>query len=76
MTNYVILTGANGYLGSYVAREFLQRGYGVIACKYPHYASVIISHDLIEYVDVDITKPAEQQIALQQALMERELSQW
>lgn len=68
MTDYVILTGANGYLGSYVARELLQRGYGVIACKYPHYASVIISHELMEYVEVDITDPAEQQPALQQAL--------
>ncbi|MBE0661624.1 MAG: NAD-dependent epimerase/dehydratase family protein [Bacteroidales bacterium] len=68
MTNYVILTGANGYLGSYVARELLQRGHGVIACKYPHYASVIISHELMEYVDIDITEPAEQQLALKEAI--------
>jgi nucleoside-diphosphate-sugar epimerase len=64
MNNYVILTGANGYLGSYIVRELVKQGFGVIACKFPHYASVIIQHELVEYVDVDITEPADKQDAL------------
>jgi nucleoside-diphosphate-sugar epimerase len=68
MNNYVILTGANGYLGSYIVRELVNRGFGVIACKFPHYASVIIPHEFVEYVDVDIAEPADKQNALSQAI--------
>lgn len=73
MNNYVILTGANGYLGSYIVRELVKQGFGVIACKFPHYASVITKHRLVEYVDVDITEPAEKQDALSQAIEGRNI---
>lgn len=73
MNNYVILTGANGYLGSYIVRELVRQGYGVIACKYPHYASVIIKHEQVEYVEADITNPAENQVALSNAIANKKI---
>jgi nucleoside-diphosphate-sugar epimerase len=73
MNNYVILTGANGYLGSYIVRELVKQGFGVIACKFPHYASVIIQHDLVEYVEVDITNPAENQVALSNVIANKKI---
>jgi dihydroflavonol-4-reductase len=56
MTNdqYVIVTGANGYLGSYVCRELIRKGFKVIGFKWDHYASVIIDHPDIEYIRCDI----------------------
>lgn len=59
MTNssFTIVTGANGYLGSYICREMINQGRPVLALKYDHYASVIIDHPLIEYVFCDITQP-------------------
>ncbi|MCU0369819.1 MAG: NAD-dependent epimerase/dehydratase family protein [Bacteroidales bacterium] len=64
MTNdqYTIVTGANGYLGSYICRELISRGQRVIALKYDHYASVVLDHDLIEYVRCDIREPVMPQI--------------
>lgn len=66
MTDYVILTGANGYLGSYIVRELAMRGFGVIACRFPHHASTVIQHPLVEYVETDITKPAGEMNELSQ----------
>lgn len=62
-TPYTIVTGANGYLGSYICRELINRGLPVIALKYDHYASVIINHPLIEYAHCDITKEIRPQIS-------------
>ena len=64
MTNnqYTIVTGANGYLGSYICRELISRGQAVIALKYDHYASVILEHPLIEYVGCDIREAVLPQI--------------
>jgi nucleoside-diphosphate-sugar epimerase len=64
MTNdsYTIVTGSNGYLGSYICREMISRGMPVIALKYDHYASVIIDHPLIKYIHCDITQPIGEQI--------------
>jgi NADH dehydrogenase len=59
----IIVTGANGYLGSYVCRELLSRGIPIIALKYDHYASVILDHPLIRYVRCDITREIAPQIA-------------
>lgn len=74
MIKHVILTGANGYLGSYVVRELLKQGYGVIACRFPHYASVIIEHELVTYVEVDITHTAEEQDALKKAIAGKQIT--
>lgn len=63
MNGYTIVTGANGYLGSYICRELIQLGRPVIALKYDHYASVIIDHPLVEYVHCDITKEIFPQLA-------------
>ncbi len=64
MTNnqYTIVTGANGYLGSYICRELVNKGQPVLALKYDHYASVIIDHPLVTYVYCDITKPVFPQL--------------
>lgn len=65
MTNnnpYTLVTGANGYLGSYICRELISRGMPVIALKYDHYASVIIDHPLIEYIFCDIRQSILPQI--------------
>ena len=53
---YIIVAGANGYLGSYVCRELLKQNYKVIGFKYPHFASVIIKNENIEYIHCDIRK--------------------
>lgn len=74
MIKHVILTGANGYLGSYVIRELVKQGYGVIACRFPHYASVIIEHELVTYVEVDITHAAENQDALKKAIAGKQIT--
>jgi nucleoside-diphosphate-sugar epimerase len=65
MTNntYTLVTGANGYLGSYVCREMISKGKPVLALKYDHYASVIIDNPLIEYVYCDITRPVLPQLS-------------
>ncbi|PKP53102.1 MAG: hypothetical protein CVT92_05895 [Bacteroidetes bacterium HGW-Bacteroidetes-1] len=73
MNKYVILTGANGYLGSYIVRELLKNGFGIIACKYPHFASVVIDHPMVEYVDMDITTKADQQFELLKATKNKEV---
>jgi NADH dehydrogenase len=60
---YTIVTGANGYLGSYICRELISRNMPVIALKYDHYASVIIDNPLVTYVYCDITQPVMPQLA-------------
>jgi NADH dehydrogenase len=50
----VILTGANGYLGSYIVPELIRQGYRVIGLKYDHFASVIIDHPSVSYARCDI----------------------
>lgn len=68
MIEKVIVTGANGYLGSYVVREFLRQGFGVLAFKYPHYASVIVDHPDVQYVEVDISVPIRDNVNILAAI--------
>lgn len=68
MIEYVVVTGANGYLGSYVVREFLQKGFGVIACRFKHYASVVINHPDVEYVETDIAMPVIDNLQLKNVI--------
>jgi len=56
MDKYIIVTGANGYLGKYVCADALKQGLKVVAFKFPHWASNIIDHPNIEYIEVDISK--------------------
>lgn len=58
----ILITGANGYLGSYVCRELISKGYAVLALKFDHYASVIIEHPSVEYVRCDIREAIGPQI--------------
>ena len=60
--NTVILSGANGYLGSYVARELIKQGYHVIGLTYDHWASVIIDHPSIRYIRCDIRQEIAPQL--------------
>lgn len=50
----IIVTGANGYLGAYVCKELLMKGYQVIGFTWDHRASTIIDHPDIRYVRCDI----------------------
>jgi nucleoside-diphosphate-sugar epimerase len=62
MNQTIIVTGANGYLGTYICKQLLADGYHVIALKYDHYASTIIDHENIQYLYCDITQDIEAQI--------------
>ncbi|MCS6833789.1 MAG: SDR family NAD(P)-dependent oxidoreductase, partial [Flammeovirgaceae bacterium] len=56
MTTYFI-TGANGFIGSYLAKELLQRGEKVIATRRNRKMSTFWdeeSYQKVEWVDVDI----------------------
>jgi NADH dehydrogenase len=55
MDQTILVTGANGYLGTYICKQLLLEGYHVIALKFEHYASKIIEHENIEYIHCDIT---------------------
>lgn len=73
MNEKVIVTGANGYLGSYVVREFLRQGFGVLALKYAHYASVIVDHPDVQYIEADISAPIVDNVHLQAAIGQSEI---
>lgn len=68
MKQHIIVTGANGYLGSYICRELLRQGYAVIGFRYDHWASVIIDDPDIEYIHCDITKAVLPQQGIRQML--------
>ncbi|NTW23816.1 MAG: NAD-dependent epimerase/dehydratase family protein [Lentimicrobium sp.] len=73
MIEKVIVTGANGYLGSYVVREFLRQGFSVLALKFPHYASVIVDHPDVQYIEADISAPILDNVPLQEAIGKSEI---
>lgn len=62
MKDCVIVTGSNGYLGSYVCRELLKQGHKVVGFKWDHWASVVIDHPDIEYVRCDIREKVMPQV--------------
>ncbi|MEN8223870.1 MAG: NAD-dependent epimerase/dehydratase family protein [Bacteroidota bacterium] len=62
MDRTIIVTGANGYLGTYICKRALADGYKVIALKYDHYASTIIDHENIQYLHCDIRDNIAEQI--------------
>jgi len=62
MNQTILVTGANGYLGTYICKQLLNEGFLVIGLKYDHYASTIIDHKNIEYLYCDIRKDIEEQI--------------
>ncbi|KAF0131780.1 MAG: NADH dehydrogenase [Bacteroidetes bacterium] len=63
MKNNLIITGANGYLGHYIVQEAVRQGYGVIACYFPHFASVRIDHPSVQYVEMDITQQEQKNLS-------------
>jgi len=65
MDQTILVTGANGYLGTYICKELLSKGYKVIALKFDHYASSIIEHDNIKYLYCDITADIDAQIGME-----------
>lgn len=72
MDKTIIVTGANGYLGSYVCRELLRQGYRVIGFKWDHWASVVIEHPDIEYIRCDIRESIRPQV--REALGEKKIA--
>lgn len=68
MNDCVLVSGANGYLGSYVVRQFLKNHFNVIAIKYRHFASVIVDHPNVQYIEADIAEPLVDKPALLSAL--------
>ncbi len=62
MDQTIIVTGANGYLGTYICKQLLSDGHKVTALKFDHYASTIIDHPNINYLYCDITKDIGSQI--------------
>ena len=73
MTDFVVVTGANGYLGSYVVREFLRQGIGVIACRFKHYASVVVEHPDVMYVETDISLPVTENSQLEKLVKGKQI---
>ncbi len=73
MKKYLIVTGANGYLGKYVLTEAVRQNYHVIACKFDHVRSTIIQHPHIEYIHCDITKSITSQPGISQAVEGRNI---
>jgi len=62
MNQTIFVTGANGYLGTYVCKQLLKDGYRVVGLKYDHYASTIIDHENIQYLTCNITDDIDKQI--------------
>jgi len=62
MDQTILVTGANGYLGTYICKQLLLSGHKVTALKFDHYASNIIDHPGITYLHFDITRDVEEQI--------------
>ncbi|MGC9332424.1 MAG: SDR family NAD(P)-dependent oxidoreductase [Bacteroidales bacterium] len=73
MKKYIIVTGANGYLGKYVLTEAIRQGYHVIGFKYDHARSVMIDHPHIEYITCDIRKEMLSQPGIEEILKDKNI---
>ena len=74
MDKYILVTGANGYLGKYICTYALQHDLKVIAFSFPHWASVKIDHPNIQYLDVDISESVINNSQVQGLLSSVEIS--
>lgn len=74
MENFVIVTGANGYLGYYVCRELINQGWNVIGLKYNHFASRILDNEQIKYIAGDITKDLNSNKKLNEAVKGKKIA--
>lgn len=72
MSQTILLTGANGYLGTYICKQLISEGYEVVGLRYDHYASTIIDHPAVQYVHCDIREAIAPQI--DKALEGKEIS--
>jgi len=68
MVTHILLTGANGYLGSYVCRELLRQCYKVIGFTYSHFRSRIVNHPDVTYLECDIRSDVASNVAVLDAL--------
>ncbi len=68
MEKYLIVTGANGYLGKYLLMEAVRQGYHVIGFQFDHARSTLIEHEQIKYVRCDITKEILSQEGIAEAV--------
>lgn len=59
---WVLVTGANGYLGTYICKELLRNDYHVIGFVHEHLASRIIHDERIRYIPCDISKEVHPQV--------------
>jgi nucleoside-diphosphate-sugar epimerase len=57
----VLITGANGFIGSYLANYFLQKGHGVIAASRQFHAATRALLKKAELIDLDILNRAQLQ---------------
>jgi NADH dehydrogenase len=68
MKKYIIVTGANGYLGKYVILEAIRQGYSVIGFKFNHIRSVLVDNVNVNYVHCDITRNILSQPGVEEAI--------
>jgi len=74
MKSYLIVTGANGYLGKYIIAEAIQQGYRIIGLKYDHIRSTIIEHPDVEYIRCDISKPISDQSGIKKIISNKNIA--
>jgi NAD(P)-dependent dehydrogenase (short-subunit alcohol dehydrogenase family) len=66
----VVITGANGNLGSVVVETFLGKGYKVIATVFPSASTHSISHPDLEVHAVDLSKEGDTEKFVEEVLAE------
>lgn len=71
MKKYIIITGANGYLGKYIILDAIRRDYHIIAFRYDHIRSTVIDHPNVEYIHCDITKNIQEQEGIQDIIQNK-----
>lgn len=74
MKKYLIVSGANGYLGKYILMDAVKHGYHIIAFRYDHVRSTVIEHPNIEYIHCDITKNIMAQQGIAEIIQGKEIT--